>query len=71
LLPTTSLIVVESASQWEILKRKEKQSLNNHSALDFEEEQETPEPVWWLLLAALLGFLYYRDSRTRLHPKKS
>ncbi len=71
LLPTTSLIVVESASQWEILKRKEKQSLNNHSALDFEEEQETPEPVWWLLLAALLGFLYYRDSRTRLSSKKS
>ncbi|RBP53589.1 MSEP-CTERM sorting domain-containing protein [Arenicella xantha] len=65
LIPTTSLIVVESASQWEILARKEKQSINNHSGLDFEEEQQTPEPVWWLLLAALLIFIYHRDKRTR------
>lgn len=63
LLPLSSLIVVESASQWEILKRKEQQSLNAHSALDFEQEQQTPEPPWWLLLIALLGFIYVRERR--------
>lgn len=67
LIPTTSLIVVERASQWEILKRKEKQSLSNHSGLDFEDEQQTPEPPAWLLLTMLLLFLYFRDRRrTRL-----
>lgn len=64
LLPLSSLIVVESPSQWEILKRKEKQSLSNHSGLDFEEEQQTPEPPWWLLLAGLLIFIYSREKRT-------
>ncbi|MCP4333596.1 MAG: MSEP-CTERM sorting domain-containing protein [Gammaproteobacteria bacterium] len=64
LLPLTSFIVVESPSQWEILKRKEKQSLSNHSGLDFEEEQQTPEPPWWLLLAGLLIYLYFRERNT-------
>ncbi|QDP02306.1 MSEP-CTERM sorting domain-containing protein [Thalassotalea sp. PS06] len=49
-LPTTSLIVVESASQWEMLKRKEKQSLNNHSGLEFENETDASEPAAWILL---------------------
>ncbi len=66
LLPTSSYIVVESASQWEILKRKEKQSLSNHSGLDFEDEQQTSEPPWWLLLAGLLMYLYYRQQRQNL-----
>jgi hypothetical protein len=63
LLPLTSFIVVESPSQWEMLKRKEKQSISNHSGLDFEEEQQTPEPPWWLLLAGLLVFLYFRERK--------
>ena len=63
LLPGTSLIVVESPSQWEILKRKEKQALNNHSGLDFEEEQQTSEPSWWVLLIGLLIFLYFRERK--------
>lgn len=66
LLPPTSFIVVESPSQWEILMRKEKQSLSNHSGLDFEDEQQTPEPPWWLLLAGLLVFLYFRDRKRHL-----
>lgn len=65
LLPVTSFIVVESSSQWEILKRKEKQSLANHSALDFEDTQETSEPGWLLLLCLLLGYLYWKDGWRR------
>jgi len=63
LLPLSSYIVVESASQWEILHRKEKQSLSNHSGLDFEDEQQTREPPWWLLLAGLFMYSYYRERR--------
>ena len=62
LLPTTSLIAVERPSQWEILKRKEKQSINNHSGLDFEDEQQTSEPSWWILLIGLLIFLYLKEK---------
>lgn len=69
LLPTTSFIVVESASQWEILKRKEKQSLSNHSALDFEDEQQTSEPPWWLLLFGLLFYLYLKDRNFTFFKK--
>lgn len=64
LLPTTSLIVVESASQWEMLARKEKQALANHTGLEFDDEQQTPEPAWWILLLALLLFLYKQDQRS-------
>ncbi|MCP4471234.1 MAG: MSEP-CTERM sorting domain-containing protein [Gammaproteobacteria bacterium] len=63
LIPTTSLIAVEAASQWEMLQRKEAQSLKNHSGLEFEGEQQTSEPPWWLLLAGLLAYLYYRRIR--------
>lgn len=65
LLPTTSMIVVERDAQWKILERKEKQSLSNHSALDFEEEQETSEPSWWISLLFLIMFLYIEDARKR------
>lgn len=75
LLPVTSFIVVESASQWEILQRKEAQRMGNHSALDFEEAQRTPEPAWWVLLGALLIFLYWRSRnegsmRRRFMPRQ-
>jgi Vault protein inter-alpha-trypsin domain len=67
LLPVTSFIVVESASQWEIMARKEKQAMKSHSALDFEEKQKTSEPSEWLLLACLLAFIFYRIiKRTEL-----
>lgn len=62
LLPSTAFIVVESASQWRILERKEDQSLRNHSALEFE-EQQTSEPPWWLLLAFLLLYICIRARR--------
>ena len=65
LLPTTSFIVVENPSQWEILQRKETQSLSHHSGLDFEEQQQTSEPPWWILLAGLIIFLYYRTNSNR------
>jgi hypothetical protein len=41
--------VVENSAQWEMLRRKEKQKLNNQNALEF---QETPEPTAALLLLA-------------------
>ena len=66
LLPSTALIVVESASQWKILERKEEQSINNHSALNFEEEQQTSEPSWWILLLLMLLFIFIKDKRRRL-----
>jgi hypothetical protein len=49
LLSATSYIVVENSAQWEMLRRKEKQKLNNQNALEF---QETPEPTAALLLLA-------------------
>ncbi len=65
LLPLTSFIVVESESQWKILERKEKQAIGNHSALDFENTQETSEPPWWLLLACMLLFVYLSEKKHR------
>lgn len=62
LLPSTAFIVVESASQWRILERKEDQSLRNHSALEFE-EQQTSEPPWWLLLSLMLLYIFIRARR--------
>ena len=66
LIPTTAWITTERASQTEMLKRKEQQSLDNHSALTFD-EQKTPEPAGWMLLLALLVYLWYRDYRFRLN----
>ncbi|MCP3688751.1 MAG: hypothetical protein GY784_10090, partial [Gammaproteobacteria bacterium] len=65
LLPVTSFIVVESESQWEMLSRKEKQALNNHSSLDFENTLKTSEPPWWFLLACLLMFVYLSERKRR------
>lgn len=62
LLPSTAFIVVESASQWKILERKEDQSLKNHSALEFEEQQAS-EPPWWLLLGLMLFYMFVRARR--------
>lgn len=65
LLPSTAYIVVERASQWEILQRKEKQALGNHSGLEFENETETSEPMEWLLLLLLVTFVSYQYRRTK------
>ena len=62
ILPTTAAIVVENNAQWEVLQRKEKQSLNNHAALDFEDQQDTPEPAEWLMILALITFLMYKNG---------
>lgn len=62
LLPSTAFIIVESASQWKILERKEDQSLKNHSALEFEEQQAS-EPPWWLLLGFMLLYMFVRARR--------
>lgn len=68
LLPTAALIAVESASQWEILRRKQAQSLSNHAGLDFEEStQQTPEPSHWVLLGFL--FVYLLCHRYRVANK--
>ena len=64
MLPVTSYIVVEAASQWEMLKRKEKQAMTSHGALDFEDEVQASEPPWWLLLLCLLAVIGWR----RLFP---
>ena len=63
LIPTTALIAVEAASQWEILERKENQALDAHSSLEFEDQQQTSEPPWWVLLAGLLLYLFWRKRR--------
>lgn len=52
LTPLTSYIVVETASQWEALRRAEQKSLKSNSALAFDEFIESPEPTLWLLLPA-------------------
>jgi len=68
LLPTAALIAVESASQWEILRRKQAQSLSSHAGLDFEEStQQTPEPSHWVLLGFL--FVYLLCHRYRVTNK--
>jgi len=56
----TFFIVVESELQWEILRRKEKQGLSNHSSLEFDNQEQTSEPPWWVMLACVLGYLFYR-----------
>ena len=61
LLPGTAFIVVEAPSQWEILRRKEQQALNSHGGLEFEDEQQTSEPLGWLLLLIFLVWLARRD----------
>jgi len=62
LVPLTSYIVVENQAQWEMLKRKEKQSLKADHALEFDEHQESPAPpVAWLVPVALL--LLWRHRR--------
>ena len=61
LLGATSYIVVENSAQWEMLRRKEKQKLNNQNALEFE---ETPEPAAALLLLAGGGLLFARRRRS-------
>lgn len=63
LLPSTALIVVESSDQWAMLERKEKQSLDNHSALAFDEEQQASEPAGWVLLVFVLFFIARKDPR--------
>ena len=63
LLPSTAFIVVEHGSQWEMLKRKEKQSLSNHSALDFDEAQDTPEPPEIILVIMLIAAIAYSRRR--------
>lgn len=65
LLPPTSFIVVESESQWKIMERKESQSLRNHSALEFQEEQKTSEPPWWVLLAFIFVFIFAKNKREK------
>ena len=70
LLPSTAMIVVESDSQWEILKRKEKQSLANHSALEFD-EREASEPVWWIMALMLIGFVYMKERKRRAVIKQA
>jgi hypothetical protein len=62
LLGATSYIVVENSAQWEMLKRKEKQKLKNHNALEFE---EIPEPAAALLLLAGGALLVARRRPSR------
>lgn len=63
LTPLASYIVVESAAQWEILKRKEGQSLKAHGAMAFDEFMESPEPsVLWFLPVV---YMIYRSRRKR------
>jgi hypothetical protein len=61
LLPSSAFIVVESDSQWKMLERKQDQSLSNHSALEFEEEQQTSEPPWWILVSFVLLYIFIRE----------
>lgn len=63
-LPTSAMIVVEQASQWEILNRKEQQSMKNHSALDFEDSQDTPEPHPLILLLCAMAFFSVASNKT-------
>ncbi|MEI6414982.1 MAG: MSEP-CTERM sorting domain-containing protein [Pseudomonadota bacterium] len=63
LIPSTSLIVVESSAQWRILERKEDQSLANQGVLEFE-ERKTPEPPEWIMLLVLIALvILYRRHR--------
>jgi hypothetical protein len=61
LIPATSFIVVERASQWNIMKEKERQRLKAGAGLEFEEDPEddfaTPAPPLWLLLGCMVFLL--------------
>ena len=63
LIPDTGYIVVENSAQEELLRRKEKQKLNAHQAL---EHMETPEPKTLLLISMLIGILWF-TARKRLN----
>ncbi len=52
LVPASSYIVVENSAQWQMLKLKEQQKLQNNKALDM---METPEPSAWLVGGIALG----------------
>jgi len=57
-IPSTSYIVVENSAQWRILERKEAQSLNAESTLDFDEKQ-TPEPGIILLILLIIYIIIF------------
>ena len=64
LTPLTACIVVENAAQWKMLQRKERQALDAHQAMEFDEFMESPAPpILWLLPAAF--FLIARRTRAR------
>lgn len=70
LLPSTSFIVVERDSQWKILEHKEKQSINNHSALEFEDVQQASEPHVWIMLLIVLLLVLWREIGPRTLIKR-
>ena len=55
----TSFMVVENSAQWEMLERKETQSLQGNHAMEFDEFQETPEPSLLLMLLLVLPLLVW------------
>ncbi|MEN6386918.1 MAG: MSEP-CTERM sorting domain-containing protein, partial [Phycisphaerales bacterium] len=62
MVPATSYMVVENSSQQEILKRKEKQSLNANQAYEFDEYMESPAPSI-LFIAPIALFLLHKIKR--------
>jgi hypothetical protein len=63
MIPTTSFIVVESSVQWKMLTLKEKQKMNAHEALEFEQELESSEP-FLLLILIIFFYIVYKKKRT-------
>lgn len=51
--------VVENDMQWKMLCLKENQKLQESHELDF---QETPEPVFWILLPMVAGIVFLRKK---------
>ncbi len=60
--PVTSYLVVENGAQKAVLRKKLKQILASHKALDLGEEQRMSEPGLLLLAALLATFWWLRKK---------
>jgi hypothetical protein len=66
MMPSTSYLVVETASQKAALIRKQQQVLSGKKSLDTgEQTTRMSEPEWWLVGLFLLLFIGYRERKRK------
>lgn len=66
MMPSTSYLVVETASQKAALMRKQQQILSGKKSLDADEQTtRMSEPEWWLVAILLILFIGYRERKRK------